>query len=326
MNQLSTFIKKTFLLMIVLSLLGCGASHSKKLSPHTLSLETETADPFIFKNNKTSYYLFSTNANKINVPVYTSSDMKTWKLLGDAFPNMSTWARKGFTWAPEVMESNGRYLLYYTARHKPSNQLRIEKTQCIGVAIALKIEGPYIDNSSKPLVCDFEQGGSIDASPYRDDNGKLYLLWKNSGTKVGLPTEIHIAPLNSSGTEIVGNSTKLIENDQNWEGRHVEAPTLIKRNNKYYLFYSAGAGTTYQYAVGYATSDNLTGPYKKYMDNPILKGGGQLSAPGHQGIFRDENGDYHMVFHNTNRKAKSRDATIERIKWNREQPEIENAP
>jgi hypothetical protein len=49
MNQLSTFIKKTFLLMIVLSLLGCGASHSKKLSPHTLSLETETADPFIFK-------------------------------------------------------------------------------------------------------------------------------------------------------------------------------------------------------------------------------------------------------------------------------------
>ena len=54
------------------------------------------------------------------------------------------------------------------------------------------------------------------------------------------------------------------------EGVLVEAPTLWKHDGKYYLFYSANAYNNPRYAMGYAVSDNLLGPYRK-APQPLLK-------------------------------------------------------
>ena len=38
---------------------------------------------------------------------------------------------------------------------------------------------PFIDRSSEPLIFQHRRGGSIDPSPFVDDDGRAYLLWKS---------------------------------------------------------------------------------------------------------------------------------------------------
>ncbi|MEJ7767168.1 MAG: family 43 glycosylhydrolase [Chitinophagaceae bacterium] len=49
-----------------------------------------------------------------------------------------------------------------------------------------------------------------------------------------------------------------------------EGPTIIKRKDLYYLFYTANDFRNPDYAVGYAVSSSPYGPWKKYTGNPIL--------------------------------------------------------
>ncbi len=61
-----------------------------------------------------------------------------------------------------------------------------------------------------------------------------------------------------------------VVNDERWEGNVVEAPTIHFLDGTYYLFYSANDYAGVPYAVGYATSTALTGPYEDAPENPIL--------------------------------------------------------
>jgi beta-xylosidase len=108
----------------------------------------------------------------------TSRDLSHWAfvtdpasgLRRDALPQLGSWAKTGFTWAPEVLPLNGRYLLYYTASDRRKN------AQCVGVAEATDPHGPFVDSRAEPIVCQADFGGSIDADPFRDADGKLYRL------------------------------------------------------------------------------------------------------------------------------------------------------
>jgi beta-xylosidase len=100
----------------------------------------------------------------------TSRDLSHWAfvtdpasgLRRDALPQLGSWAKTGFTWAPEVLPLNGRYLLYYTASDRRKN------AQCVGVAEAADPHAPFVDSRAEPIVCQADLGGSIDANPFRD--------------------------------------------------------------------------------------------------------------------------------------------------------------
>jgi len=141
------------------------------------------------------------------------------------------------------------------------------------------------------LICDDNEGGAIAGHPFVDTDGSLYLLWKTEGNVVNRKTWINIAHLGPSGLNVVGSKHKLIKNDQAWEKINVEAPFLVKRNNLYYLFYSGAMFSTENYAIGYAVSNTVTGPYIKSQANPIVKSSRQLGyGPGTETIFVDDCG------------------------------------
>ena len=52
--------------------------------------------------------------------------------------------------------------------------------------------------------------------------------------------------------------TRLIRGDLPWEGRLVEAPTLLKRDGRYHLFYSANEYGGTAYAIGWAVAFSTT--------------------------------------------------------------------
>lgn len=82
------------------------------------------------------------------------------------------------------------------------------------------------------------------------------------------------------------------------DGPLVEAPKIIRSaEGVYFLFFSSGCTQTPSYAVKYATSKKLEGPYKRAEKTLLQTGDWGLQAPGSVGIHEDGNGGWHMAFH-----------------------------
>ena len=268
-----------------------------------------------------TYYAYGTNGDAGNVPTLLSKDLVNWTAGKDAFPELGQWAAGGKTWAPEVLRrSDGKFVLYYTANALDLN------TQCLGRAVADRPDGPFVDRSERPFVCQTREGGSIDASPFRDGR-TLYLLWKNDGNSRGLDTFIYAQRLTADGLRLTGTPRRLVTEDADWEGQLVEAPTMWRQGGRLYLFFSANKYYDATYAVGYATCRTPLGPCKDAAENPILKTKCDAVGPGHQTIVRDEDGQTWFVYHAWPPDAVGSDFPgrvlwIDRLEWRGERPVV----
>lgn len=254
-------------------------------------------DAFVLPHGS-EFIAYSTNDGP-NVPMARSSDLVHWTFVGDpatgrqrdALPKLGAWAKSGFTWAPEVLQIGNRYVLYYTASATRQN------AQCIGAAVASDPYGPFVDSNPEPIVCQTKLGGSIDPDAFRDSDGKLYLYYKNDGNRVHERTSIWVQQLAPDGLSVVGESLALLNDNQAWEDRVVEAPTMVRSPAGYELFFSGGffgwrpeEGGLSPYAMGYARCSGPLGPCTAAPENPVLhsfndRTAGCLSGPGHQSIF-----------------------------------------
>jgi len=256
-------------------------------------IDANFADPFLLRVGDT-YYAYATGNLTYNIQVTTSRDLVTWERIREALPRLPLWqpSSKGLTWAPEVIETDAGFVMHYTGR------LVQEGRQCLAVAVAEAPEGPFVDDSREPLLCQLDLGGSIDSTPFRDEDGRLWLVWKNDGNCCGLRTRFYLQEMTPDGTGLVGEPTDLgVQNDQPWERHVIEAPTLLRYDGTYYLFYSANDYNSRNYAVGYATSEVLEGPYVDAEENPILASAGSAAGPGHQSIVADDDGELWMAYH-----------------------------
>jgi len=250
---------------------------------------TNFPDPQIVRT-ATGWLAVATNGNGRNVQTATSSDLRKWDQGPDALPALPPWSAPGKVWAPEVAKiSDDNWAMYYTTM-APDPSI-----QCVSVAFADKPQGPYSDTSTKPLVCESDQGGSIDASPFRAADGSRYLYWKNDGNAVGADTWISVQKLSADGRRLDGTPRRLIRQDQAWEGNLVEAPFVWEQAGVFHLFYSANNYASADYAVGHATATSPTGPFSK-DSAPVLVSDQLAAGPGHCALF-DADGQVWMVYH-----------------------------
>ena len=101
--------------------------------------------------------------------------------------------------------------------------------QCIGAAVADRPEGPF-DPLPQPLVCQLDRNGSIDPRTFVDGDGSLWLHWKsddNADVDGTGTASIYAQRLDGSGTTLLGEPVRILEVDQPWEGRIVEAPHMV---------------------------------------------------------------------------------------------------
>jgi xylan 1,4-beta-xylosidase len=262
--------------------------YASTLFAQMLVLPGDHPDPSVVKIGDT-YWASSTTSNWAPAfPLMYSKDLVHWKQKGYVFNDLPAWADYYF-WAPEISYENGKVYVYYAAHKKGGNL-------CIGVASADKPEGPYKDHG--PLVC--QEVGSIDPFPMRDENGKLYLIWKEDANSVGKPTPIWAMEMNEDRTALVGEKKELFRNDAAWEGNLVEGVSIIRHGDYFYAFY-AGAGCCglhCNYSVGIARSKKLLGPWEKFWVNPVIKHSDQLkwTCPGH-GTPVEMDGRFYFLYH-----------------------------
>ncbi len=262
-------------------------------------IKDDRPDPFVLADGG-QYYLYSTSDGTRRYPYMTSADLVTWTRAMDAMPRPPVWSNGNY-WAPEVIKTSAGYVMYFTARATRIKRNDGASAQCVGRAVSDRPEGPFVDSGDEPMVCQEKLGGTIDASPFQDEDGSRWLIYKNDGNCCSIPTEFFLRRLSDDGLAFDGAQMKIegVTNDDEWEGHVVEAPTIYLHDDTYYLFYSANDYGSINYAVGYATSTKLEGPYVEAEENPILKteGGIQPYGPGHQTLIVDDEGDLWMVYH-----------------------------
>ncbi|MER7759230.1 family 43 glycosylhydrolase [Streptomyces sp. NPDC097619] len=257
-------------------------------------LDRDFADPDVLRVGDT-YHAYATNGAGAHVQRATSTDLVHWTpAAADPLPRLGDWAEpeRTLVWAPEVFDHGDGYTLLYTARDRASGR------QCVGAALAAGPEGPFRPVAGGPLVCPAAEGGAIDAASHTED-GRRYVLWKNDGNCCGLPARIHLQPVSWDGARTAGPSVPLVGRDLDWEGELVEAPTLVRREDRYHLFYSADSYTDERYKTGYAVASALTGPYVKGTE-PLMSTdsfGGTVRGPGGQDVVTGPDGRDRILFH-----------------------------
>ena len=234
------------------------------------------------------YYAYSTNSGVGNVQVLVSSDLEKWSIVGDALAALPAWAAPGATWAPAVMVRGPLVLAYYTTRD------RVSGLQCISVAAATSPTGPFIDGSAAPLVC--QAGGSIDPSPFVDENGAAWLHWKSEAIPAA-PTMIWSQPLRDDGLKLAGLPAPLLSPGQSWERGVIEGPSMVRIEGRDYLFYSGGFWTSAGYGQGVAICDSAAGPCRRILSGPVLASAGRVAGPGGGAAFTTPAGDTWLAFH-----------------------------
>jgi len=250
-------------------------------------------DPHVILVDDTYYAYATTNGSSVNIRAMRSPDLVNWEELGDALPALPKWSalNSGYTWAPGVMQIEDQFVMYYVARDKEIDR------QCIGVATSAEPGGPFTDPNEEAMICQGDLGGSIDAYPFRDDDAKLYLLWKNDGNCCNLEVALWVQELSSDGLALVGEPVKLIVRDQPWERPLIENPAMVKHNEKYYLFYSGNWWESHEYAVGYAVCETIKGPCEKPLNELWFKFKAPVMGPGGEAFFTDPKGNLWMAYH-----------------------------
>jgi beta-xylosidase len=286
-------------------------------------IRTNFPDPSILPVGDT-FYAFATNGSGRNVQAARSQDLVNWEGLGDAMPGLASWIKisRSDVWAPEAIQVGDAFVLYYTARDDQTGR------QCIGAAVSELPEGKYSDPRDQALVCQTQEGGSIDPSPFRDGE-KLYLFWKNDGNCCGYPTYLYVQELAADGLSLVGEPVRLESNDEVWEGSVVEAPSMVKHADRYYLFFSGNSFDNPNYAVGYAICESVTGPCNDAEENPILKSylrPPPVIGPGHQYVLQvgDETWIFYHAWEVTSLGVKTdrRLVWLDQIAWENGEPDV----
>ncbi|MFC3024115.1 arabinan endo-1,5-alpha-L-arabinosidase [Vibrio zhugei] len=288
--------------LIAVCLLACLSA----ASPLTQAKQVEVHDPVMAKEGNT-YYAFSTGPG---ITYYSSQDMTHWQRAGRVFNDEPSWARRvapqfnGHLWAPDIVQHNGRFYLYYSVSAFGKN------TSGIGVTVNKTLDPhskdyQWIDQGIVlQSVPNRDDWNAIDPAITFDDNGTA---WMSFGSFWG---GLKLVKLDPSLTRLAQPETwyNLAKRDpQESPADAIEAPFIFKKNGYYYLFASFDLccrkmQSTYHIRVG--RSKHIEGPYLDKNGKAMMEGGGSLVlkgnkdwvALGHNSAYTFDGQDY-LVFH-----------------------------
>jgi beta-xylosidase len=309
MNRQFSYLRTIASLFLIFCFTSVGVGQDKAFENPVLA--GDRPDPTVVKIGEVYYASATSNEWAPLFPIFKSTDMVNWELVNYIFPEGApTWAKNNF-WAPELSydEKQGQIYAYYSARDKNSNRLSV------AVASADSPESKFTDHG--PLVA--QEYGSIDAFETRDENGKLYVLWKEDGNSKGQITPVWAQEVNEVRAELIGYKQELFHNDQPWEGGLVEGTAIFRNNGYFYATYSARGccEISCDYVTGVARSKTLLGPWEKYDMNPVLKDNDNWKCAGH-GTLVEKGGDFWMFYHAFNTEGSvyvGRQGVLEKIEW-----------
>ena len=283
---------------------------------HNPVLDADFPDPSVLRAPDGYYYAYATQTKRagqiLNFQMARSLDLVTWEHLGEAMPEKLDWSTTSQRfWAPDVSRHpDGRYLMYYSTQ--PDGP---EPGLCLGVAVADRPEGPFVDKGH-PLLAGGPGFENIDPMRFVDPaDGRQWLFWGSGfgplrvrelaadglGFAEGSEAEVVVAPRPAAGPTAYGHL--------------IEGSWVHYRQGWYYLFYSGDncCGPDAHYAVLVARARQTTGPYQTLAqatgtDGTILVENDRWQAPGHNSLITDAHGQDWLLYHAIDRQQPTFDA------------------
>jgi GH43 family beta-xylosidase len=292
-------------------------------------------DPFVIKYLD-RFYLYHTGETygRRGVSVHSSPDLVNWEFHGFALePAETGWAYSDL-WAPEVVYERGLFYMYISAtRERTAAGGRWDEgpgddgSRRIGLARATDPLGPFVLDE-EPITSEW----SIDAHPFRDDDGSMWLFYN-------IRSEATRAPNGALGTGTVSDRLLAIDRvegaptpvtfpTEDWEGPYRdwywnEGPYVLKRRGVYYQMYSGGFHADASYGIGFAEARSPRGPWAKYPGNPIVRSAEGILGPGHHSfVYGPDAATVYAVYHGRVPGDEGRKVHLDRLFWVGDRPAI----
>lgn len=238
---------------------------------------------------------------------FYSEDLLTWtKAERILDPSGVAWARKA-VWAPSPIEAGGKYYLYFAANDIQSDA----ELGGIGVAVAGRPEGPFVDPLGKPLIERFVFGAQpIDPHVFIDDDGTPYLYYGGWG-------HCNVVKLKADMISLDAHEDGEVFKEVTPSG-YVEGPCMLKRNDLYYFMWSEGGWGGPDYSVAYAISESPLGPFER-VEKILSADPNVATGAGHHGFLNvPGTDDWYIVYHRRpleETEANHRVVCIERMEF-----------
>jgi beta-xylosidase len=281
------------------------------------------ADPFVLAHGG-RYYAYGTgpgDGSERAFEVLGSDDLVAWESLGFAMRAVHGRVVRDH-WAPEVIEEDGLFHLYFSVGVD-------DREHGIRHAVAERPEGPFSPTAS---VLTPRERFAIDAHPFRDRDGSMYLFYARDeleGSRVG--TSLVVDRMTSMD-RLGGEPVPVLRASADWQrfraGREMyggiydwhtlEGPFVVHRGGRYWCLYSGGAWTNATYGVSYAVAEHPLGPFvEPESDGPALMRTlpGVLEGPGHASVVTDSEGADFLVYHAWDAAYTARRMCIDRLDW-----------
>lgn len=234
-------------------------------------------DPSVCRAGETFYLATSSFEYVPGVPLYRSENLVDWDPIGHALTRESQLDTRGARisggiFAPTLRHHDGTFYL--------------TTTDTSG-------EGHFVVSAEDPAG-EWSDPVSVDA-PGIDpdlffDGDTVYFTYFTTDTDRGIEQaeiDLDTGELGTQRTIWTG-----------YEDPHAEAPHIYERNGTYYLIVAEG-GTHTGHMVVAARSDDPTGPFEPYPDNPVVSHRNDfyydIRATGHADLVTDADGDWWLV-------------------------------
>ncbi|WCL53703.1 glycoside hydrolase family 43 protein [Gimibacter soli] len=254
-------------------------------------------DPGIVRGGDGAYYLVTSTFGWFpGLPVYRSTDLVSWSLIGHAIdrPGMLDFSGLGLSrgvFAPTISYRDGTYYIANTC------------VDCRGnfIVTAKDPAGPWSDPVWLPDV------GGIDPSLFFDDDGRVWLM--NNDAPEGEPRyeghrAIWLREIDPKTFQPISDAHVIIDGGVRPEEKPIwiEGPHIYKRDGWYYLSAAEG-GTARGHSQVILRSRTVAGPYTPYEGNPILTQRDlsenrpfPVTSVGHADYVQDDAGNWWATF------------------------------
>lgn len=220
-------------------------------------------------------------------------------------------------WAPELHRIGDKWFIYYAADDGKNENHRMW---------VLESEG---DNPQGRYHCrgTLETGGwAIDGTILNLDE-KMYFVWSGWPGKVDGRQNIYIAPMTDPLT-ISAKRTLICEPEHTWEKVAMpicEGPQILKRNNDFFIVYSASGSWTEDYCLGLLhnrTGDVMNPAAWRKHPKPVFQKTETVWGVGHCSFVKSlcQTEDW-ILYHSKSIKGngwKDRDVHAKRFTWTAE--------
>ncbi len=248
------------------------------------------------------------------IGIAESRNLTDWTKIGEILPEQEC-EQKGIC-APGARLLDGKVHLFYQTYGNGPRDAICHAVSEDGLRFTRDPSNPIFHPSG-----DWTVGRAIDAEVIEDgDRVLLYYATRDPNMKIqmlGVAVADRRSNFGRAAWKPLGNGP-ILKPELPWEKQCIEAASVLKRGDTFYLFYAGGYNNEPQ-QIGCAISKDGVHFERLFVEKPLLPNGQpgdwNSSESGHPGVFVDDDGQTYLFYQGNNDKGRTWFLSWVKLEW-----------